>query len=75
MPTTDEADIAATAVASSEKDDAIAMVGEEKHAIDPAVEARVVRKIDMFLMPTMVLGCVYKRNPPLSRRQRTRNRC
>ncbi|EFY99946.2 allantoate permease [Metarhizium robertsii ARSEF 23] len=56
MATTDEADIAATPMASSEKDDAIAMVGEEKHAIDPAVEARVVRKIDMFLMPTMVLG-------------------
>ncbi|KAG8427371.1 hypothetical protein J3459_006766 [Metarhizium acridum] len=56
MATIDEADIAATAMTSSGKDDAIAMVGEEKHAIDPAVEARVVRKIDMFLIPAMVIG-------------------
>lgn len=50
---------AATRVtASSEKDDAIAMVGEQTHAIDPVVEARAKRKIDWFLIPAMVLGCM-----------------
>jgi len=39
-----------------DKDVAIAMVGEHRHAIDPAVEARVVRKIDWFLVPAMFCG-------------------
>lgn len=39
-----------------DKDVAIAIVGEHRHAIDPAVEARVVRKIDLFLIPAMVVG-------------------
>ncbi len=39
-----------------DKDIAIGVVGEHRHAIDPAVEARVVRKIDLFLIPTMILG-------------------
>jgi hypothetical protein len=40
----------------SDKDIAIAMVGEHRHAIDPAIETRVVRKIDLFLIPAMVVG-------------------
>jgi hypothetical protein len=32
------------------------VIGEEARAIDPEVERRVVRKIDMFLMPAMVIG-------------------
>ncbi|KAF9873048.1 major facilitator superfamily transporter [Colletotrichum karsti] len=31
-------------------------IGEEAWAIDPQAEARVVRKIDLFLMPAMVIG-------------------
>ncbi|WZH42358.1 major facilitator superfamily domain-containing protein [Fusarium acuminatum] len=38
------------------KDEAIAIVGEEQHAIDPIVAARAVRKIDMFLIPAMIIG-------------------
>ncbi|CAJ0555248.1 Ff.00g053130.m01.CDS01 [Fusarium sp. VM40] len=38
------------------KDEAIAIVGEERHAIDPIVAARAVRKIDMFLIPAMIIG-------------------
>lgn len=40
----------------SEKDEAMAMVGEQSHAIDPLVAARAVRKIDWFLIPVMVFG-------------------
>lgn len=40
-----------------DKDDAVAMVGEVQHAIDPVVEARAVRKIDWFLIPAMICGC------------------
>ncbi|KAI0165244.1 MFS general substrate transporter [Hypoxylon sp. FL1284] len=39
-----------------DKDVAIAMVGEEGHAIDPAVVRRAVRKIDWFLIPAMTVG-------------------
>lgn len=39
-----------------DKDIAMGMVGEHGHAIDPAVERGVVRKIDLWLMPMMVLG-------------------
>lgn len=39
------------------KDEAIAMVGEQQHVVDPVVEARAVRKIDMFLIPAMIFGC------------------
>ncbi len=40
-----------------EKDEAMAMVGEQEHALDPAVVARAVRKIDWFLIPAMIVGC------------------
>ncbi|KAB8292923.1 hypothetical protein EYC80_007288 [Monilinia laxa] len=39
-----------------DKDIAIAIVGERRHEIDPAIEARVVRKIDWFLVPAMFIG-------------------
>ena len=32
------------------------VLGEEARSIDQEVERRVVRKIDMFLMPAMVIG-------------------
>ncbi|KFA66601.1 hypothetical protein S40285_08280 [Stachybotrys chlorohalonatus IBT 40285] len=38
------------------KDEAIAMVGEEQHAVDPVVAARAIRKIDLFLIPAMIFG-------------------
>ncbi|CZR57690.1 related to allantoate transport protein [Phialocephala subalpina] len=39
-----------------DKDIAIAMVGEHRVPIDPAVERRTVRKIDLFLIPAMIVG-------------------
>jgi hypothetical protein len=39
-----------------DQDVAIAIVGDRRHAIDPAMEARVLRKIDMFLVPAMSIG-------------------
>lgn len=38
------------------QDVAMAMVGEHSHPIDPAVEARVIRKIDRFMIPAMIVG-------------------
>ncbi len=46
----------ATRVAADDEDVAIAIVGVHHHALDPAVEARVVRKIDWFLVPAMTVG-------------------
>lgn len=43
-------------VAGFDKDIAVAIVGERRHDINPAVEARVVRKIDWFLIPAMSIG-------------------
>ena len=56
---------------TSAKDEAIAMVGEQEHAVDPAVVARAVRKIDWFLIPAMIFGCKPPHtnthtNPPLT---------
>jgi hypothetical protein len=42
--------------ADEEKDVALAFVGEHAQPIDPEVEARVVRKVDLFLIPAMVIG-------------------
>lgn len=41
---------------SFEKDIALDLVGEHAQEIDPEVEATVVRKIDLFLMPAMIVG-------------------
>ena len=47
--------------ANVDQDVAIAIVGERAQAIDPTMEARVVRKIDIFLIPAMIVmyGLVY----------------
>ncbi|MBE3042131.1 hypothetical protein IMZ48_06030, partial [Candidatus Bathyarchaeota archaeon] len=55
----DGAETGAAGGPAREKDVAIAMVGEEKNEIDPAVTARAVRKTDWFLMPAMIVGCAY----------------
>lgn len=44
---------------SLEKDVAIGLVGEHAREIDPEVEARVLRKIDWFLIPAMIVGMSY----------------
>jgi hypothetical protein len=41
---------------SLENDVAIGLVGERAQEIDPAVEARALRKIDLFLIPAMIVG-------------------
>ncbi|KAF1998347.1 MFS general substrate transporter [Amniculicola lignicola CBS 123094] len=38
------------------KDDALRLVGEHAQNIDPEVEKRALRKIDLFLIPAMVVG-------------------
>lgn len=43
-------------VVPSDKDVALALVGDHAQHIDQAVEARVVRKIDFFLIPAMIIG-------------------
>jgi hypothetical protein len=42
--------------ASTDKDIAINLVGEHAQEIDPEIEARVLRKIDWFLIPAMIVG-------------------
>jgi hypothetical protein len=58
VPTTNgSADLEhAASLQAADKDIAIAIVGEQRHAINPAAEARVVRKIDLFLVPAMFIG-------------------
>lgn len=41
---------------TSEKDAALAVVSDVAQEIVPAVERRVVRKIDLYLMPAMLIG-------------------
>jgi hypothetical protein len=48
--------VTSSQVTDEDKDIAIALVGEQRHVLDPAVEARVVRKIDLFLVPAMTVG-------------------
>lgn len=45
-----------TSVPSDQDDVAMAIVGEHSQYIDPVMEARVIRKIDLFLIPAMILG-------------------
>ena len=40
----------------TEKDAALAVVSDVAQEIDPAVEKRVLRKIDLYLMPAMLIG-------------------
>ena len=52
--------VSPTAIAQADaagRDEAIAIVGEQEHELDPVIVARAVRKIDLFLMPAMVVGC------------------
>lgn len=44
---------------SSDKDAALAVVSEFAQEIDPVVEKRVLRKIDLYLMPAMLIGQLY----------------
>jgi hypothetical protein len=41
------------------------LLGEEARDVDPEIERKVLRKIDLFLMPAMVIGasvcCHYTR--------------
>jgi hypothetical protein len=48
-------DSGATAM-STDKDVAINLVGESAQDIDPETEAKVLRKIDWFLIPAMIVG-------------------
>lgn len=41
---------------SYDKDAALALVSDVAQEIDPLVEKRVLRKIDMFFMPAMLIG-------------------
>lgn len=45
-----------TSSVSLDKDVAIGLVGVHAREIDPAVEAKVLRKIDWFLIPAMIVG-------------------
>lgn len=47
---------ASTSDVSLGKDVAAGLVGEHARQIDPEVESRVVRKIDAFLIPAMIVG-------------------
>lgn len=49
----DEPESSASSV-SLDKDVAIALVGTQAQEIDPVVEKRVLRKIDLFLIPAMI---------------------
>ena len=51
----DEPESSASSV-SLDKDVAIALVGTQAQEIDPVVEKRVLRKIDLFLIPAMIVG-------------------
>jgi hypothetical protein len=50
-----EAEFGASSI-SLEKDAALGLVGEHAREIDPEVEATVLRKIDLFLIPAMIVG-------------------
>lgn len=40
----------------TEKDAALAVVGDVAHEIDPIIAKRVLRKIDLYFMPAMLIG-------------------
>jgi hypothetical protein len=48
---------------SLDKDDAAGLVGEHAQYIDPEVEKRVLRKIDLFLIPAMIVGMLDHMSP------------
>jgi hypothetical protein len=61
-PHDDDVEFNASSI-SLEKDVALGLVGEHARDIDPQVEARVVRKIDWFLIPAMIVGMHKTRIP------------
>jgi hypothetical protein len=52
-----DVEIARSSSDGSAKDEAMAMVGEQQHELDPEVVARVIKKIDWYMIPAMVFGC------------------
>lgn len=48
----------ASSLSLREKDVAIGLVGEHAREIDPEIEKRVLRKIDWFLIPAMIVGAL-----------------
>lgn len=48
--------VSESAFNGNDMDDAAALVGVRAHPIDPLVEKRVRRKIDLFFMPTFIVG-------------------
>jgi len=56
-----------SSIASRDKDIAAALVSEHAQHIDPAVERRVLRKIDVYFIPLMWIGygfVYYDKVPP-----------
>ena len=49
---------------TTDKDIAINLVGERAQEIDAAIEAKVLRKIDWFLIPAMIVGMSIFQIPP-----------
>ena len=49
----------------STKDEAMVMVGEQEHELDPALVARTVRKLDFCLIPVMLFGCMSLLSSPI----------
>lgn len=47
---------------TSEKDEALAVVSDVAQEIDPVVAKRVLRKIDLYLMPAMLIGLLKHSN-------------
>lgn len=45
-----------TSSVSLDKDVAVGLVGEHARDYDPAVEAKVLRTIDWYLIPMMIVG-------------------
>lgn len=43
----------------TEKDAALAVVSDVAQEIDPVVAKRVLRKIDMYFMPAMLIGKIF----------------
>jgi hypothetical protein len=62
----------ASAELADEKGAPIAVdIGEHAQEVDPEVERHVLRKIDMFLMPAMVIGKLHLESGAHKRLQRT----
>jgi hypothetical protein len=56
VPAETQGPLAPRAVEKAIAINGIDALGEEARPIDPEIERRVLRKIDLFLMPAMVIG-------------------